>query len=242
MQPQADSLQTTPQDIWLNQLRSATRYNQWIFSYIQPHIKGRTLEVGCGNGNFTTLIAEHCTELLAVDLDASYTQQTKTRLRHHNHVKVLNADATTMHHADPFDTIIMLDVLEHIEDDLHLLNKLQQSLSTNGKLILKVPSISALYNSLDKAVGHHRRYTRHTLADTLHKANYTNPTFQYFNLVGIFGWWLNGTLGRTNPPGEQVGLFDRCVPIFQTLEARLGCPVGLSLFAIASTNNQPKNG
>ncbi|MEL6555617.1 MAG: methyltransferase [Cyanobacteria bacterium J06621_11] len=239
MQRPQNRLPERPQDIWLNQLQSATHYNQWTFSHIQPHLQGHTLEVGCGSGTFTTLIAPHCTQLLAVDLNPTYTQQTKARLKSYKHVKVITTDATTMECSASFDTIVMLDVLEHIENDIDILKKLKQYLTPNGKIILKVPAIETLYNSLDKAVGHHRRYTCQTLAETLSQASYSNFTFRYFNFVGIFGWWLNGVMDRSNPPSNQVGLFDRCVPIFRAAEAQLGCPIGLSLFAIASHSNKP---
>ncbi len=226
------------QDVWFDQLQTATHYNQWIFSQLQPHIKGRTLEVGCGSGNFTALIAQNCSELLAVDLDEEYARQTRSRLKEslqdYSHVQVITADATTMECMQPFDTIIMLDVLEHIKDDVAVLHRLKQLLAPGGTLLIKVPALESLYNSLDEAVGHHRRYTAATLRTALTKAAYAEPMLSYFNLVGILGWWLNGLNGQVTPPGEQVGWFDRCVPLFQTVESRLGCPVGLSLFAIAT--------
>lgn len=225
------------QDIWLDHLQAATHYNQWIFSHVQPHLKGRTLEVGCGNGNFTTLIAQNCSELLAVDLDETYTQQTQARLSDYDHVKVLTADATTMDCTQKFDTIIMLDVLEHIKDDVSVLRRLREYLTPTGRLIVKVPAIESLYNSLDKAVGHHRRYSAKTLSSAITQANFSTPTLQYFNLVGIFGWWLNGALGKVTPPGEQVGWFDKCVPLFQAVEGVVPSPTGLSLFAIAQKPN-----
>ncbi|MEM6452782.1 MAG: class I SAM-dependent methyltransferase [Cyanobacteria bacterium P01_D01_bin.105] len=222
------------QDVWFDHLQSATHYNQWIFSRLRPYVRGRTLEVGCGSGNFTTLIAQNCSELLAVDLDEGYVRQTRSRLQNHPHVKVISADATTMDCAQPFDTIIMLDVLEHIKDDVAVLRRLARMLAPDGTLIIKVPALESLYNSLDEAVGHHRRYTPETLRTALERATYTEARLSYFNLVGILGWWLNGTKGRVTPPGEQVGWFDRCVPLFQSVESRLGCPVGLSLFAVAA--------
>lgn len=233
----------SPQDQWLDHLQLATHYNQWIFSHIEPYIEGRTLEVGCGNGNFTTLIARRCPQLVAVDLDADYVAQTKARLRKCKHVDVMTADATKMDCVQTFDTVILLDVLEHIEDDVDLLHRLCRHLAPGGTLLLKVPAIAPLYNSLDKAVGHHRRYTPETLRQAILLVNdasgqsaFTEPKLEYFNAVGILGWWLNGTvLKRTTPPGQQVGWFDRCVPLFQTLEERLGAPIGLSLFATAKT-------
>ena len=228
------------QDVWFDQLQSATHYNRWIFSQLQPHVRGRTLEVGCGSGNFTALIAQNCSELLAVDLDEEYARQTRSRLNEsqqdYSHVTVITADATTMNCAQSFDTIIMLDVLEHIKDDVAVLNKLSQLLAPGGRLLVKVPALESLYNSLDEAVGHHRRYTPDTLRTVLTKAAYAEPMLSYFNLVGILGWWLNGVNGKVTAPSDQVGWFDRCVPLFQTMESRWGCPVGLSLFAIATRN------
>ena len=233
----------SPQDQWLDQLKSATHYNQWIFSRILPHLKGRTLEVGCGNGNFTTLIAPCCPQLVAVDLNADYVAQTKARLSQYEHVEAIAADATKMDFAQPFDTIILLDVLEHIEDDVELLRRLRRQLAPGGTLLLKVPAIAALYNPLDAAVGHYRRYSPTTLRQTIlsakedHELSFTEPAINYFNVVGILGWWLNGSLlKRTTPPGQQVGLFDRCVPLFQKVEDWLHPPVGLSLFAAATAS------
>jgi len=228
-----------PQDIWFDHLGSATHYNQWIFSKIQPHIKGRTLEVGCGCGNFTPLIAQHCNQLLAVDLNPSYVQHTQTLMQQNEHVTVLTADATRLE-AHPkladnqgFETIIMLDVLEHLETDVAVLRSLGQRLAPGGHLIVKVPAIEQLYNSLDRAVGHCRRYSSQRLSQTFTEAGFVSPELEYFNFVGIAGWWLNGQ--QQTPPGQQVGWFDRGVPLFRAMEARIGCPVGLSLFAIANT-------
>ena len=232
----------SPQDRWLDHLQSATHYNQWIFSRIQPHLKGCTLEVGCGNGNFTSLIAPCCPQLVAVDLNADYVAQTKARLCQYSHVEVITADATEMDSGQTFDTIILLDVLEHIEDDVELLRRLRRQLAPGGMLLLKVPAIATLYNSLDAAVGHYRRYTPETLQQAILSAKdeqtqygFVHPAIEYFNAAGILGWWLNGSvLQRTVPPGQQVGWFDRCVPLFQTAEDWLQPPIGLSLFAAAT--------
>ena len=233
----------SPQDQWLDSLQSATHYNQWIFSRIAPYLKERTLEVGCGNGNFTALIAQYCSQLVAVDLNADYVAQTKQRLSQYEHVEVIAADATEMDSAQTFDTIILLDVLEHIEDDADLLLRLRRQLAPGGTLLLKVPAIAALYNPLDAAVGHYRRYTSQTLRQAILKAkdettpSFAEPKIDYFNAVGILGWWLNGSvLKRSTPPGQQVGLFDRCVPLFQTVEDWRSPPIGLSLFAAATSD------
>lgn len=223
------------QGIWLKQLKAANHYNQWIFSQIQPYLKGYTLEVGCGIGNFTDPIAHCCSQVLAVDLNPEYVQQARDRLHHCSNLRIETADATQLQAQQTFDSIVMLDVLEHIEDDIGVLQSLGQRLHSDGTLILKVPAFNALYNSMDKGVGHYRRYTKDTLQQVLEKASFLPLDLWYFNMAGIPGWWLNGTvLHQETPMGQQVGWFDRCVPLFQVMESQLRPPVGLSLFAIAS--------
>ncbi|MDJ0706563.1 MAG: class I SAM-dependent methyltransferase [Leptolyngbyaceae cyanobacterium MO_188.B28] len=223
----------SPQSAWLDYLRSASHYNQWIFSQIQPHLKGKVLEIGCGGGNFTELIAQGCPQLVAIDINPDFVAQTKARLKYCSNTTVLAADATTLEWSQSFDAIILLDVLEHIADDVALLQRLSQWLTPNGVLILKTPAIQQLYNRLDKAVGHHRRYTQETLQQALTDAAFVNSRIWPFNLAGIPGWWLNGAvLGKKVPSRQQVGWFDSCVPMFRAMESKLGCPIGLSLFAV----------
>lgn len=224
---------------WFDHLQAATRYNQWIFSQISPYLRGNTLEIGCGSGNFTALMAPVCPHLTAIDVNAEFVEVAIARLRHQSHVKLMVADITTMRHPQQwqqaFDTIILLDVLEHIADDVALLRQLRQWLAPQGRLILKVPALNRLYNSMDEAVGHYRRYTPASLKASLDQGLFENPQLWYFNMAGIPGWWFNGSVLRQQiPSSQQVAWFDRWVPLFQMLEAKLPCPLGLSMFAIAT--------
>lgn len=226
------------QGVWLDRLRVATHYNQWVFSQIHPYLKGQVLEVGCGSGNFTELIAPVCPQLVAVDLNEGFVKAAIDRLKPYTHVDIFAADATVHSWSQSFDTIIMLDVLEHIADDVTLLQQLSQSLAPNGRLILKVPAIVALHNSIDQAVGHYRRYTPERLRTVLTQASFMNSTIWYFNMAGILGWWFNGAvLGRVMPPHHQIGWFDRCVPFLRVVESKVRCPFGLSLFVVATRSS-----
>jgi hypothetical protein len=92
-----------------------------------------------------------------------------------------------------------------------------------------------LYSSMDQAIGHHRRYTNSTLETCLQRSHFQEIKLWYFNVLGILGWWINGKLlHRTIPPSEQLGLFDRLVPILRRVEAPMNLPFGLSLFAVAT--------
>ncbi|MGK7890990.1 MAG: class I SAM-dependent methyltransferase [Leptolyngbyaceae cyanobacterium] len=230
-------MEATAQTYWLNNLQVASSYNNWIFSQFRPWLGDRTLEVGCGTGNFSELLAQQSQHLTALDLESSYVQHTKHRLRHYPNIEVLQADATQLSEQQSFDSIVMLDVLEHIEDDITTLRQLKQSLNPNGFLIIKVPALQSLYGTMDEVIGHHRRYSRQTLDAALKQAGFGQSRLWYFNIAGIPGWWLNGSLlKRSTPPSSQVGMFDKVVPLLQAIESAVKPPVGLSLFAIANNN------
>jgi SAM-dependent methyltransferase len=225
----------SPQTFWLENLKLADNYNNWIFSQIAPHLGRSVLEVGCGNGNFTVLLAEHCDRVMAVDIDESYIDRARSRLAGKSGVQVLQTDATQLKVQSHFDSVVMLDVLEHIQNDVQLLRSLSNYLRPHGKLVVKVPALEWLYSPMDRAIGHYRRYSKTKLSETFAAAGFANPQIWYFNIAGIPGWWLNGkVLGRTTPGTEQVGLFNKLVPLFQSLESLLPVPTGLSLYAVGT--------
>lgn len=228
-------MEANAQTFWLENLKTTSNYNSWIFSQVQPWLGNDVLEVGCGNGNFSEFLVHHCQRLVVLDLDETYVNLTQQRLHSYEHVEVLQADATKLHWQQLFDTLIMLDVLEHIEDDVSTLKQLSHCLKPGGKFIVKVPALSSLYTPMDEVIGHHRRYQKETLKATFEQAGFTESHLWYFNLGGIPGWWLNGkVLKRTTPASNQIGLFDKVVPFLKTVESIVKPPVGLSLFAIAS--------
>lgn len=222
------------QTFWLENLKLADQYNNWIFQEIKPYLGNNVLEIGCGNGNFTVFLAQQAQQLTAIDLNQEYVTLTKTRLKNSSNVTILHGDVTKIELQNYYDTIIMLDVLEHIEHDVATLEKLNQLLMPGGTLIIKVPALNYLYGEMDRVIGHYRRYNYQTLLNTLNKANFSQSLIWYFNLAGIPGWWLNSkVLKRTTPPSQQVSLFNQIVPILSTIESIIKPPIGLSLFAIA---------
>lgn len=106
-------------------------------------------------------------------------------------------------------------------------------MKTGGKIIIKVPALNWLYSPMDKVIGHYKRYEKKNLIKTFQKSYFSKPSIWYFNFLGIFGWWLNGKiLKKTTPPSQQVGLFNKIVPILKIIETVIKPPIGLSLFAV----------
>lgn len=224
----------TPQAEWLDHLTDAGNYNRWIFDVIRPHLRGRVLEVGCGTGTFSILMAGVAEHLTAMDLDPGFVTRAQQRLASVSNAVALQGDATRSLPEDAFDTVVMLDVLEHIEDDRAMLEALAARLTPGGRIVLKVPAIQALHNSMDRAVGHHRRYSKAGLEQAARRAGLIPHAVRPFNAAGIPGWWWNGVRNKTVAPAAQIGGFDRVVPVLAALERALPIPVGLSWIAAFS--------
>ena len=223
-----------PQALWLERLDEAVNFTRWVGEEIRPFLGGRALEVGCGSGTHTELLARCCEAVIAVDLDPSFVAAASRRFAGNPRVEVIEGDARRLPELGRFDTIVMLDVLEHIEDDVATLAALGRRLAPGGRLVLKVPAHPSLYGALDAAIGHHRRYGRDSLALAAGRAGLALVHCRFFNLAAAPGWWLNArVLKRSEPPEGQIRLYDRLVPAFRLLDRLTGPPFGASLIAAA---------
>ena len=138
------------------------------------------------------------------------------------------------------DTAVCLNVLEHIERDLLALHRLHEVLATGGKLILLVPAHQVLYSSLDRELGHYRRYSHRHLRQKLEAAGFQVLDLRHFNAPGILDWMVNWHLLRRKAlPSLQVRLYNLLVPLFK-IERFFRLPFGLSLIALAETRGSAR--
>jgi glycosyltransferase involved in cell wall biosynthesis len=219
----------------LLRLSRADRYNRWMFHQIAPHLGDRVLEIGSGIGNLTRYLVGRDL-VVATDLNARYLRMLTNTFEAHTRVRVQPLDLAAF---DPetlaawrLDTIVCLNVLEHIEDDRQTLARLHQSLVPGGRLVLLVPAHRWLYGGIDRAIHHFRRYERRDLAARLEEAGFRVEHVAFFNRLGVLGWWLNSVvLRRTSVPGVQARLTNLLVPVLRA-ESMLPLPCGLSLIAV----------
>ena len=113
-----------------------------------------------------------------------------------------------------------------------MIKSLADRLIPGGHLVLSLPAISKLYNSIDAAVGQFWCYDKEGLGRLFDAAGLRPLRLQPLNLFGIPGWWWNGVRGIYVAPEAQIGGFCRLVPYFEFLKSRLQLPTGLSLIAV----------
>ncbi len=222
------------QDFWLDHLGQAHRFNDWVFSQFRDRLGHDVLEIGCGTGNFTQLIAAAGHRVTGCDIDDAYVAQAAQRLRPYPEARVMRKDATQAEFGQSFDSVVLLDVLEHIEDDVGMLRRLRGALRPGGTLILKVPAMPFLLCGMDRAIGHYRRYSKRSLAARLREAGFVMVRQRHFNAAAVAGWFINGKLlGRVTPPAGQLAAFERLLPVLRFLETLLRPPFGISLITTA---------
>lgn len=215
----------------------AVNYFAWQSRISARALGSRVLEVGCGLGNFTETIANRDL-VYGLDIDENCIALHRERFAGRANVRQQLLDAL-----DPaflalrehrFDSIACLNVLEHISDDLRMLESFREVLEPGGRVVLLVPAFQALYGPIDHYLGHYRRYTKASLAETARAAGLKPLTLRFINLIGFFGWWANAKLfRRTEQSGGQIAVFDRwIVPVQERAEEWVEPPVGQSIFAV----------
>ena len=131
-----------------------------------------------------------------------------------------------------FDTVICLNVVEHLVDDRGALLNIQSVLAGGGRAIILVPCGPGLYGTLDEVLGHQRRYTRETLEKLIISAGFELEKMIEFNRVGVVAWWVNGQLLRRRIFGLwQIKILNVMTPVFRAIDKMLPLPP-LSLIAV----------
>jgi SAM-dependent methyltransferase len=221
----------------LLRMADVTAYNDWVYRRIQPYLGERLLEVGCGIGNMSGYYADRRL-LVCLDLLPESLALVRSKLGDRANLTTVQgdvcADATIAELTRyDFDTAVMLNVLEHIEDDARALVAVHRMLAPGGRLVLLLPAEHYLYGTLDRALGHYRRYEPAEVPPLVNGAGFAIDLMEYMNLPGILGWFVNGRLLRRHLlPRPQLALFNVLAPLFEAAERKVTPPRGQSLVVI----------
>ena len=135
------------------------------------------------------------------------------------------------------DTVVCLNVLEHVEDDAAALRNIHGVLECGGRAIILVPSGQELFGALDVALGHFRRYTKEELHEKLARAGFRVERVLGFNRIARPGWYVSGKILRRSTLGRfQLRAFDSLVWLWRRVDAYLPWPP-VSIIAVCVKPN-----
>jgi len=219
-------------------MSQALWYNRWTMNKFSRFLSGEILEVGCGIGNFTAAIAKYG-KLWAIDIDRHSLAKTKRHQSHSVHIGAGDIEkGSYFFNNQKFDTLVCLNVLEHIKDDVQAVKNMQHILKPDGHLILLVPIYQALYGTIDTAIGHYRRYSPTAIVSLLKDSGFTIVKSRKLNFLGAIGWWLSGrVLKRDTVSKRRIKLFNTVAPIVLPFEDLIEPPFGTSILIVAKKIN-----
>jgi glycosyltransferase involved in cell wall biosynthesis len=225
--------------ITLRRMATLAPYNRWLHERFEHYLGNRILEVGSGVGNQTRFFVDARERVVASDIEPHYVRELGSRFADRSNVRVasyrfpLEPQDLSQLHAERIDTIVCMNVLEHIEDDASTLRNFAQVLSPGGHLVLLVPAMKALYGTLDQHLHHFRRYQLDELRAAVVAAGFDIDAVRFLNRPAVPGWWLSSrVLKRRVVPKGQLRLFKWIMPLLK-LEEKRPPGFGLSLLVLA---------
>lgn len=224
-------------DLEFSALQEAANYRAALLSEFDTFLFGHVIEIGAGIGQITETLLHNpeIKRLISVEPNACFASRLRSK---YPQLELVQGTIDDVSAAWGFDSILSINVLEHIKADERELSSYHQRLADRqGALCLFVPARPEIFGSIDHDFGHFRRYTRTELRTKLETAGFTIYRLVYFNLLGYFAWWWNFCLLKKRSfAAPLVRIFDRSIfPLQHQFEARVfRPPIGQSLLAVAT--------
>jgi SAM-dependent methyltransferase len=213
---------------------SAPNYLSWVADLCSRHLGHRVLEVGAGLGAITARY-EQGREVVANDVSPSCVRALRERFADRPNVRVEDRDLRALEVDVCFDSVLMVNVLEHILDDVGALRGLRTLLVPGGNVIVYVPALNGLYGPWDKRIGHYRRYSVWRLREVFREAGLEPAELHWVNFLAIPAWaaFGRGNIDDRERSGNLLSLWDRtAVPAARLLESHVRIPIGLNVLGV----------
>jgi len=207
----------------LDSLAGTKRFNRWMADTVLPYLGENTLELGAGIGNMTQHLARGRKSYVASDIDEEHMARLRVRFRGRPNLTMQRCDLRAPQDfealAGSFDSVVCLNVVEHLKDDVDALRNIYSALKPGGRAIILVPQDQKAYGTLDEVLGHYRRYSEVQLRERMEAAGFEVERTLHFNRVTRPGWRFNGqVLRRRSFSRFQLRVFDALVPLWRRID------------------------
>ena len=230
----------------LDSLAGTKRFNKWMADTVRPLLGARVLELGAGIGNMTQHLARGRKIYVASDIDQEHMARLRVRFRGRPNLEIRQCDLSDAGDFQPmrgmFDSVVCLNVMEHVEDDLGALRNIFSALRPGGRAVILVPQDQKAFGTLDEVLGHCRRYSEEQLRARMEEAGFEVERVLYFNRVTRPAWRFNGQVLKRRSVGRlQLGIFDVLVPLWRRIDGYFPWPA-VSLIAVGRVPRGSESG
>src|SRR5882672_2738533 len=221
----------------LNNLTGTPQYLSWLASEVRPNLGDSVLEISSGIGNIAGRLMSRRVLYVAAENDPLNLHALRNRFLRTPNVVVQKLDPESPNGfggmESSFDTVLCLNVLEYMDDPAAVVERLRTALRPGGRLVVLAPSGPGLYGSLDRSLGHKRRYSRDTARKLVEATGFQVEKIYTFNRAGAPPWWAYSKIFTSKNINKPVlKLFDKTVWLWRRIDRALPWP-GLSLIMIA---------
>jgi SAM-dependent methyltransferase len=207
----------------LNNLTGTPQYLNWVTDILRPAVGDTVVEIGAGIGNMTGRLMGRKRCYVAAEKDPLYLHALRNRFLRTPNVSVrpLNPEVHEDYAGldDQFDSVLCLNVLEYTEDPKLVIRSMSACLRPGGTLLVLAPQGPSLFGSVDRTMGHKRRFTLKELCAELRAAGLEVTWTRQFNRAGSVAWWFNSrVLGRKLIHKLTLKLFDKTVWLWRRVD------------------------
>ena len=220
----------------LEAMSFAQNYHNWIYENIETELGTKIAEIGSGVGNFTEFLLRN--EHARID---AYEPCAKMHLNNkfskNPRVNCINSNFELVSKScdNKYDSVIFINVLEHIQQDSDAIKKAYKIIRRGGTLIISVPALQVLYSNFDRSIGHYRRYQKSELIKLAQIASFKIMSCKYFDSIGIIPWFIFMKGMRRGLSSRNTYTYDKfVVPWLKIVEKIITPPLGKNLLLIAS--------
>ena len=240
----------------LESLSDARRYREWLAGLALPHLGDHPIEIGSGNGDYALEWAPYVKQLTATEADRGRYASLAERFADHPVIRpqylllgqdqaeapadslsseLQGSQARSSHRATLHTGAVALNVFEHIPDDVAAMRALRTLVQPGGAIVIMVPAFPSAMSRFDRAIGHHRRYTRASLREVFTQAGLVVSDVRYINPIGLLTWYVAVKAGNMAPKnGAALRLYDSTiVPLVRAMNRWFAAPFGQTVVGIA---------